>query len=216
MYSFTSQNACKIYGGITDKDDVKAFAESLGRCNGDLFVAIDSSGGNTHQGFAYAVALRIWQKQSGHRAVARVTRAASVASVIACVCREVEMVGQKATMMMHECKAELNGRVDAADLARLSKMAEKNNVTMSEVYAAKSGAPASWWRDYFKTERELTAQECVDNHLATKIVDPDGSELMQMSHVPGVSKAEFDAFVKEETERQLVNLIRNGGIRRPG
>lgn len=131
-----------------------------------IIVAINSPGGMVFEAVAIMNALR----RHSARVVAIVEGvAASAASFIAASADETIMM-PNSQMMIHAAWGYTYG--DATDMREYADLLDQLTLSMCEIYADKSGRPASeWLEDMAGVDVWLSAQEAVDAGLADRVGD---------------------------------------------
>lgn len=99
--------------------------------------------------------------------------AASIASVICMGADEVEM-GLGAQLMIHDASTFAFG--NTAEIQACADLLDKVSDNIAGVYAARTGQPATHWRDQMRAETWFNADEAVSAGLASRAVVPETPE----------------------------------------
>jgi ATP-dependent Clp endopeptidase proteolytic subunit ClpP len=152
------------FWGIT----AKQFADALAAVTTPrILLRINSPGGDVFDGYAIYNALKQSQKQVS---VVVDGLAASAASFIAMAGDTLSM-GDPSMMMVHRAMTFAYGNVN--DLAAVKDLLAKVDGQIADIYAGKSGRPASDMLAMMDAETWLTAQEAADNGLIDEIIQPN-------------------------------------------
>lgn len=157
-----------MYGYIGQSfwNDVSSgeIARQLSESDADtIHVQLNSAGGSASDGVAIYNALK------NHPAKVIVTvdgLAASAASVIAMAGDEIRMP-HGSLMMIHN--AHMNAYGGSGDLRRLADTLDAFNVSMADIYEARTGASRESIKEWMDSETWFTAQEALSNGFATSI-----------------------------------------------
>lgn len=154
------------YWGVSAKD----FVNELRALSGALDVHLNSPGGEVFDGVA------IYQALKDHPGTVTVTvdsLAASAASFIA-MAGDTIIMGRNAMMMIHNASGIAMGT--ASELRAYADLLDRVTSNIADVYAQKTGKPASTWLGAMADETWYSAQEAVDAGLADMVApDPSAS-----------------------------------------
>lgn len=127
----------------------------------EVFLEINSPGGNVHEG----VSIANFIKQHPAKWKAKVVgNAASISSVIACACDEVEM-GVGTNMLVHKPSSLLFGMVNADEARELAENLDTIESSISEFYMSRitaKGKSAEELNDLMREDRYMTASEAIE------------------------------------------------------
>ena len=155
------------WGDFTSARSLKAFLGSVGK-DDEVELEINSPGGSVIKGIEMANAV----KQCAAKVTARVTGlAASMASVVACACDEIEM-DEASFFMIHNPWSQAEG--DAEELRKQAGLLDQMKTALMSFYRGKFGGKTddeiaalmdaeTWW----------TANECLENKVAAKVWPSD-------------------------------------------
>lgn len=158
-----------------------------------LHIRIDSAGGDVFQAFAMCSAI---QRYPGKVTAHIDGLAASAASYIAVVCDEVSM-NDYAYLMIHSAQAWV-GWANARDLEDTAARLRNIDANLAAIYEKRSKLTLEEVIDYMTAETWFTAEEALENGLATDVVETeermaaciDPSMARNYAHVPeGISVA---------------------------
>jgi ATP-dependent protease ClpP protease subunit len=169
-----------LAGGLT----AKAFSGQLSKVKGALEVHINSGGGDVFDGIAIGNAIR---KHKGAVTTVVDGLAASIASVIAQAGQD-RVVQPGSMMMVHDAFGLCVG--NAAEMAKMTEVLDKNSDNIASIYAERAGGTPAQWRATMRDETWYTAEEAVAAGLADRVGDqqaelPAGLDLAAFTAVPG-------------------------------
>lgn len=152
--------------GITAAD----FCAAVAKVPGDLEVHINSPGGDLMDSLAIYSTLR---QRAGQVTVVVDGLAASGASVIMCAASPGRLfVAEHATVMVHDALTVTAG--NEQDHYDVGGLLGRESDNIAGIYAARSGQPASAWRDLMRAETWFIGAEAVAAGLADQLL-PDGA-----------------------------------------
>lgn len=125
---------------------------------------INSYGGDVFDGIAIMNALRDY---AGHVTAVVEGIAASAASFIAVGGADEVIMQESATLMIHDAWTELAG--NALEIRKRADELERMSDIIAQVYADKSGTPATKWREAMAEEAYFSADEAVLVGLADTV-----------------------------------------------
>lgn len=149
------------WGGISPT----AFIKALSAIKGDATIRINSPGGDVFGAVAICQAMR---EHDGQITVHVDGYAASAASVIAVAAPKVIMA-PGSFMMIHNAWTIAIG--NSEDMLSTASLLDKVDGSISESYAAKSGADVEKFRNFMAKETWFTAAEAVEAGLADAVAD---------------------------------------------
>jgi ATP-dependent protease ClpP protease subunit len=150
--------------GITAGDFIKDL-RALRAPNLDLY--LNSPGGSVFDGLTIYNAIR---RHHAHVLGHVDGLAASIASVIAMACDELEMA-KTATMMIHDGMCGTYGN-EADHLESASLLATQSDI-IAQVYADRAGGSRDAWRAKMRNETWYNATEALNDGLITRVVEVD-------------------------------------------
>lgn len=156
----------RLYGTVGDDWDGftdDTVADLLGAHDGPLTVRLNSPGGYVYQGMA--IHTHLAQRDT---TVIIDGLAASIASVIACAGRRVQ-IAAGAMMMIHNPWNIAMG--DAEDLRKTADVLDKIKGSILDIYASKTGISRPRLAELMDQETWLTAAEAVELGLADEIIE---------------------------------------------
>lgn len=147
----------------------------------ELLVRINSPGGDVFDGMAIYNVLR---KMPERVTVEVEGLAASAASYIAQAASAGQLrIHETAQAMVHNAMGMMmafdNADAIENDTAALVALLRKIDGQIADVYAARSGKPASYWKDLMNKETFLTGKEAVDAKFADKLIPLEKHEKRQ-------------------------------------
>ena len=139
----------------------------------EIHLHLNSPGGNVFDGIAIYNGLKMH--------TAKVTTfvdalAASAASFIAQAGDEVIMA-RNAEMMIHDASGLAYGNAD--DMRELADVLDRLSNNIADIYAYNAGGTVPEWRGLMKAETWFSAQEAVDQGLATSMLDVEDETAAQ-------------------------------------
>ena len=168
----------------------------------DLTISINSCGGDVMAGMAIVAAIGALRTQ-GHRTRAIITGlAASMASVIACACDELEM-HEGAMLMVHNPWTLIQG--DAPELQKQIEVLEKMKSSMASIYRTKFGMTDDEIARMMDEETWISTEDIEKDKLNASVVE--GASRIAAS----ISKSKFYARVKDHImaeDEQTVETLR--------
>lgn len=193
-----------IFGGVTAKTFQQDLS-ALGKIETiDLF--INSPGGDVFDGQAIASQLR------RHSATVNVQIdgiAASIASVIA-MSGDTVTIADGGLFMIHQASTFTGG--NAQEMRETADVLDKIDGQLAEVYTQRTGRAMDEIVAMMAAETWFTAQEAVDNGFADEVRDSPRMaacfDFSRFRHVPEALKAESNATVAEERDRQISEMKR--------
>lgn len=151
-----------IYENISN-ETARKLRDSIAVARGPVTVAINSVGGNVHDGLAMFNTLRAYK---GHT-VARIDGiAASMATIVALGAKRVTMA-DNGWFMVHNPWAITSG--ESGDLRRIADVLDAEAKSMIGIYAGKSGLPEDEIRSMMDAETWLTAEEAKEKGFIDEI-----------------------------------------------
>lgn len=148
--------------GVTAQD----FIRELSAIDGDLELHLSSPGGDVFDGLAIFSALK---QRRGTVSVIVDSLAASIASVIAMAATQGQLtITQGAVMMVHEVSGVCAG--PAQDMRAEADLLDRFSDNIASIYAARTGKPASQWRQAMLAETWYFGAQAVDAGLADRVV----------------------------------------------
>jgi ATP-dependent protease ClpP protease subunit len=171
-------------GFFSEGLSAKNFAAQLRGVKGPLEIHINSGGGDVFDGIAIGNALR---KHKGMVTTVNDGVAASIASVILQAGQE-RVVEPGSMVMVHDAFGMCVG--NAAEMAKMTEVLDKNSDNIATIYAERAGGTAADWRATMKDETWYTADEAVEAGLADRVgagvaAMPDGLDLAAFTAIPG-------------------------------
>lgn len=162
-----------IIGNPADGLDDKTIVEAIDASEGDLVLRVSSPGGLVMAGLAIRNAIeRV--KAAGRKVIVHIdSLAASMASVIAMSGDEIH-IADTAKIMIHDPHGAMENT--AADFRRAAEQLEASGVTLSQIYASRTGMSVKAVAAMMAATTWFTAAEAVENGFATNVV-----ETMQIS-----------------------------------
>lgn len=157
--------------GVEASDLIK----DLEGIKGPLEVHLNSPGGEVFDGVAIYEYL---VNRSGVTTVVD-SLAASITSVIACAGNPV-LMSRNAEMMIHNGHTMAIG--DADDLRKMVENLDRASNKIANIYADRTGKPASHWLALMEKETWFTAKEAVEAGLADKVLDYAGVSRSDISN----------------------------------
>lgn len=190
-------------GGVTSKR-VGAALRAIG--DQDVFVDLNSPGGDFFEGVAIYNMLRA---HSGKVTVRILGLAASAASVIAMAGDEIQ-IGKAGFMMVHNAWVVAVG--NRHDLAQAAKTMEPFDDAMATVYAERTGAKKSKAAEWMDNETWFNGEQAVAEGLATAflaadLVVEDKAKASAANGLKPVQKVEYGlakAGVSRDERRSLI------------
>jgi HK97 family phage major capsid protein/ATP-dependent Clp endopeptidase proteolytic subunit ClpP len=148
--------------------DAHAFVEALRQIPAarEIVVALNSPGGNVHDGIAIYHALAARRNKVTMRVDGL---AASIASIIALAGKTIQIC-EGARMMIHDPYALFAGNADA--MRKMAGQLDGIAEVMAGLYARKTGKTPAEMRAAMKEETFYTAQQAVDAGLADEVLEP--------------------------------------------
>lgn len=139
----------------------------------ELEIEIHSPGGSVFDGFTlYNELLKL--RGRGVKVTATInTLAASMASVIAMAADKIRIV-PNGQIMIHEAQTGVRGTAD--DLRKAAEQAERMNVQLADIYAARTGLDVEEVRAMMKRETWMDAKDAVEKKFADEILRFDSLE----------------------------------------
>lgn len=192
-----------IYGeigwdGVTADDLIR----DLAAVDADnLTVRINSPGGSVFGGVAIYNALRT---HKAHVTVLVDSIAASVASVIAQAGDTRRMV-QHSQMMIHEANGIAIG--SGSEMRDYAELLDKQTSLIADVYATRSGKPASMFKAMMTAETWFTADEAVAAGLADDVLVPKQAEPENVTTADPQNVAEPEIPEPEATPTDFTDLF---------
>jgi ATP-dependent protease ClpP protease subunit len=148
--------------GVTAQD----FIRDLADIPGDIELHLSTPGGDVFDGMAIFSALK---QRSGTLTVVVDSLAASIGAVIAMAASPGQLaIAPSAVMMVHEVSGLCAG--SAQDMRQEADLLDRFSQNISEVYADRTGKPASHWRAAMLAETWYFGQQAVDAGLADRMV----------------------------------------------
>lgn len=155
-----------IYGPIDDWEGISA-ADFVRELKGVTASAIDlrinSPGGLVFDAIAIYAALK------RHPATVDVhidALAASAASFVAMAGDSIE-IEKPAKMMIHDARGVVVG--NASDMTEMATLLDELSDTIAQIYADRSGKPASQWRQAMRADTWYSAEQAVKSGLADRV-----------------------------------------------
>jgi ATP-dependent protease ClpP protease subunit len=211
-----------IYDEISwDGISADSFQRELGSVQArQLNVHINSPGGSVFDGIAIANALY------SHPATVNVYvdgLAASIASVIAMSGDRVVMM-PRSQMMIHDASGICLG--NAADMAEMAALLDKQSDNIANAYADRAGGTAEEWRARMREETWYTAEEAVEAGLADEVAPSrrqrEDERQPEMSQREQLIRAAFRYAGREQAPEPVtvlkaqVDPAATGGVITPG
>ena len=155
------------WGDFTSARSLKSFLSTVGK-DDEVELEINSPGGSVIKGIEMANAV----KQCAAKVTARVTGlAASMASVVACACDEIEM-DEASFFMIHNPWSQAEG--DAEELRKQAGLLDQMKTALMSFYRGKfCGKTDDEIAALMDAETWWTANECVENKVAAKVWPSD-------------------------------------------
>lgn len=157
-----------IYGEIGWDVTASSVREQLERAEGeDVFVHIDSPGGDAYEGLAMMNALRLYPGEVTTRIEGM---AASAASIVAAGAGGRVEILKHAEIMVHEAWVFTSGTAD--DMTKAANDLERVSENIATVYADRTGKTVEECREIMRAETWFTAEEAVAFGLADEVIVP--------------------------------------------
>lgn len=186
--------------GVTAKHVVEKLEELKGVSK--LIVRINSEGGSVWDGKAIENAIRRFDAAEKETHVDGL--AASAATFIAMACPKVVMAAN-ATFMIHEAATMASGR--ACDMRAVADMLEKENRTIAETYARKTGKGVDECLAMMSAETWMSAAEAKEAGFADEIEHGDEHQEEHREKAAAASPLKIAALMRETDDRtRLVRL----------
>ena len=161
-----------IYGEIGWDVTASSVREQLERAEGeDVFVHIDSPGGDAYEGLAMMNALRLYPGEVTTRIEGM---AASAASIVAAGAGGRVEILKHAEIMVHEAWVFTSGTAD--DMTKAAEDLERVSENIATVYADRTGKTVEECREIMRAETWFTAEEAVAFGLADEVIVPATSK----------------------------------------
>lgn len=142
------------------------FIAEIGQISGPIELHLSTEGGEIFDGINIYEALKPRQPS-----VIVDSLAASIGSVIAMAAAPgLLTMNRSASMMIHEAHGAMGGR--AADFRHTADLLDKKSDDIADIYAERTGRPASLWREAMRAETWYRAQEAVNAGLADRVAAP--------------------------------------------
>lgn len=193
--------------GITSRR-VSAALRRIG--DQEVFVDINSPGGDFFEGVAIYNMLR----QHSQKVTVRILGlAASAASVIAMAGDEIE-IGQAGFLMVHNAWVVAVG--NRHDMAEAAQVLEPFDDAMAALYAAQSGATKAQAAEWMDNETWFNGDQAVANGLATALLPGDAVQSGDpKAHAPRNSTRRVDALLAKaglsrDERRSLIGEVKSG------
>lgn len=191
IYEFIGED---WYGEGTTSKTVKAQIDASAGRYDRLLVCINSPGGDAFEGIGIYNVLRA----TGKPIEVRIDGVAASAASIIAMAGDIITMGPNTMMMVHNAWAFCMG--NAADMRKMADDLEKISTAIGQTYVTKTKLSSEQIQALMDAETWLTAQECVEQGFATKIVeDPSTPEalaaarnfkaLARLKNVPSQLKA---------------------------
>ena len=155
-------------GGITGAD----FSQALNSANNmqDLHIHVNSKGGDVHHGMSMRNALKAWKNKTGRKVTTIIDGiAASTASWAFPTASDEVKAYKGSQVFVHEAMALAAG--SAENFRDTADILDKTSMQIADMYAEKSGKPASMWRNKMKSGSLMTGDEAMGEGLVDSIID---------------------------------------------
>ena len=155
-------------GGITDVD----FSNALIAANNmqDLHIHVNSKGGDVHHGMSMRNGLKSWKQKTGRKVTTIIDGiAASTASWAFPTASDEVKAYKGSQVFVHEAMALAAG--SAENFRDTADILDKTSMQIADMYAEKSGKPASFWRNKMKSGSLMTGDEAKGEGLVDSIID---------------------------------------------
>ena len=155
-------------GGITGSD----FSQALNSANNaqDLHIHVNSKGGDVHHGMSMRNALKAWKQKTGRKVTTIIDGiAASTASWAFPTASDEVKAYKGSQVFVHEAMALAAG--SAENFRDTADILDKTSMQIADMYAEKSGKPASMWRNKMKSGSLMTGDEAKGEGLVDFIID---------------------------------------------
>lgn len=198
-------------GGVTAKT-VKQQLDQAGPYS-RLAVRVNSPGGDAFEGIAIGNLLRAQGKPID---VFVDGIAASAASVVA-MAGDTRTMGSNAMMMIHNAWCSCIGYAD--DMRKMADTLDKVSAAVAQTYVDRAGMSAADAKALMDAESWLSAQDCIDNGLATAIAEEDDGDdaamalarsfkaLGRLKNVPDVLRADAEDEAEPEAAEKKTKRV---------
>ena len=139
----------RFYRTFPDVD----FSNALGAVNNmqDLHIHVNSKGGDVHHGMSMRNALKAWKNKTGRKVTTIIDGiAASTASWAFPTASDEVKAYKGSQVFVHEAMALAAG--SAENFRDTADILDKTSMQIADMYAEKSGKPASFWRNKMKSD----------------------------------------------------------------